>query len=177
MITAVSVAAEVMRFTNARTAVKRFIQSFLTNPPHLPDNLEISDMSTRSAILMKTETGYAGIYCHFDGYEEGAGATLYKHYQDSAKIAKLIALGDVSCLDAEVETNMPHSYERPHKGVTVAYMRDRGETNCEPKSGKTIKEVEDQIGHNGYVYVWNGKVWNCNGSVLTAKRCGIKVSA
>lgn len=38
-------------------------------------------MSTRSAIIRKTEDGsYEGIYCHFDGYLAGVGKTLQEHY-------------------------------------------------------------------------------------------------
>lgn len=110
-------------------------------------------MSTRSAIIMKTDTGYAGIYCHFDGYLENNGDLLYHHYQDPEKVAALIALGDISSLDTTIKD-------------TVAYARDRGETGTEATTGDTWEAVADGIGHNGYVYVFEGGKWHVNGEDL-----------
>lgn len=123
-------------------------------------------MSTRSAIIHKTETGYAGIYCHFDGYIDGVGKTLQEHYQDAGKVARLIALGDISSLDERVEPIGAHSYDNKEQGTTAAYIRDRGETGCETKTGATVKEVADEIGHNGYVYVFESGSWKVNGTPL-----------
>ena len=48
-------------------------------------------MSTRTAIFKEQENGtFKGIYCHHDGYLEGVGYTLLKHYQDPEKTQKLI---------------------------------------------------------------------------------------
>ena len=123
-------------------------------------------MSTRSAIIRKTDSGYAGIYCHFDGYLEGVGATLRDHYSDPGKVARLIALGDISSLGQRVEPIGPHSYSDSEVGTTVAYMRDRGEEGCEARTGATATKVAGQIGHNGYVYVFDGGVWRVNGALL-----------
>jgi hypothetical protein len=123
-------------------------------------------MSTRSAIIMKTETGYAGIYCHFDGYCTGVGAVLNEYYQDSDKVARLIALGDISHIEINVEPTGPHSFDKPQKDVTVAYGRDRGETGTQATVGKTAKAVAAKIGHNGYVYVFENGDWTCNGKPL-----------
>lgn len=72
-------------------------------------------MSTHAAIIRKVaENQYEGIYCHYDGYEEGVGACLREHYQAEAKVAALIALGAISSLEPELEQ-------------TDAYHRDRGE--------------------------------------------------
>jgi hypothetical protein len=120
-------------------------------------------MSTRSAIIAKTDTGYAGIYCHFDGYEDGVGATLLEHYTDPEKVAALIALGEISALRERVAPTGAHSYEHPEKGVTVAYHRDRGEEQTGPHTGATVEEVAKHIGHNGYVYVFENGAWTCNG--------------
>lgn len=124
-------------------------------------------MSTRSAIITKTESGYSGIYCHYDGYETGVGATLLKHYRDPAKVASLIALGDISQLGARVEPTGEHSFAKPEIGVTVAYMRDRGEKDCEANTGATASEVSRKIENNGYVYVFEDGKWTVNGEDLT----------
>lgn len=125
-------------------------------------------MSTRSCIITKTETGYAGIYCHFDGYLEGVGQTLLKHYQDPSKVARLIALGDISSLGERVEPTGAHSFENPEDGTTVAYGRDRGETGTKAHVAPTLEDVERfyKNAHNGYVYVFDGVSWKCNGEPL-----------
>lgn len=48
-------------------------------------------MSTRTAIFKEQENGdFLGIYCHHDGYIDGVGATLLKHYKDPKKTQQLI---------------------------------------------------------------------------------------
>lgn len=126
-------------------------------------------MSTRSAIIRKTESGaYEGIYCHFDGYETGVGATLLEHYQDADKVKRLIALGSISQLGERVEPIGKHSFSNREEGTTVAYMRDRKEDpeNCAVAKASTVEEVAEQIGHNGYVYVFEAGKWTCNGQPL-----------
>ncbi len=123
-------------------------------------------MSTRSAILHRTATGYVGIYCHFDGYPEGVGQKLLDHYQDADKVARLIALGEISSLGERVEPIGPHSYQNAEEGTTVAYHRDRGEDRTEPATGDTVKACEAHIGHNGYVYVFESGAWTLNGEPL-----------
>ena len=127
-------------------------------------------MSTRSAIIMKTQEGYAGIYCHFDGYESGVGQTLLDHYSGEGKasadkVASLIALGDISVLDRRVEPTGPHQFSNRETGTTLAYHRDRGEDwdDVKPVVGPTAQAVAKQIGHNGYVYVFEDGRWTCNG--------------
>ena len=121
-------------------------------------------MSTRSAIIHKTATGYAGVYCHSDGYLEYTGAMLQEHYTQPEKVAALIALGDLSILGPNVAPKGAHSFEYNERepGVTVAYHRDRGE-ELNISTGATVDEVAEQIGHNGYVYVFDGAGWTCNG--------------
>lgn len=129
-------------------------------------------MSTRSAIIMKTHDGsYVGIYCHYDGYEDGVGQTLLDHYGGDPKtaadkVAALIALGDVSSLRERVApVASHHSYASPEDGTTVAYHRDRGEAweQVAPTTGATAEEVASQLGHNGYVYVFEAGKWTCCG--------------
>jgi hypothetical protein len=71
-------------------------------------------MSTRSRIAIENQDGTVdSIYCHFDGYVDGVGKTLFNHY-DQEKLEKLLELGDISTLGESTED-------------TVAYCRDRGE--------------------------------------------------
>lgn len=122
-------------------------------------------MSTRSAIITKTKDGYSGVYCHWDGYLEGVGHTLRDHYTDDKKVQELIALGEISILGERVGPINHHSFNIPEAGTTLAYHRDRGEP-LNIITGPTAKSVADRIGHNGHVYVWNGKRWAHNGKEI-----------
>jgi hypothetical protein len=124
-------------------------------------------MSTRSAIIEKLPNGrYRGIYCHFDGYPEGVGAVLAEHYTDPAKVSRLIELGAISACYERVEPTgkREHTFDNPEEGTTIAYHRDRGEEKHGPRDG-SLKDVVASIGHNGYVYVFDG-AWLLNGESL-----------
>ena len=89
-------------------------------------------MATRSTIAIERADGtVARIYCHWDGYPEGVGATLKQHYTTPEKIEALIALGAVSSLDASIECPEGHNFNNRVDGCTIFYGRDRGDKNCE----------------------------------------------
>ena len=93
-------------------------------------------MATRGRIGMVMEDGkVASIYQHWDSYPSCLGATLLENYKDKAKVEKLIALGDCSSVRAEVDIpeGKIHTFDNPLTNVTVAYGRDRGETEIEPR--------------------------------------------
>ena len=119
-------------------------------------------MSTNAAIITKTETGYAGIYCHFDGYPDGVGKTLKEHYTNPNKVADLIDLGDISQLGRFITGSVIHSYATPENDITVAYHRDRGESKNKAKTGATWKEVANQI-DGEYNYIFDGSKWSLQG--------------
>ena len=58
-------------------------------------------MSTRSNIArLDPETGrVTSVYCHYDGYPAGVGATLREFYKTDNTVAALLALGDLSMLE------------------------------------------------------------------------------
>jgi len=89
-------------------------------------------MATRSRIAIENQDGTVNsVYCHFDGYVNGVGKTLFNHY-DQEKLEKLLELGDISTLGKSTED-------------TEAYHRDRGEDlHFEP-----FKDVEDLF-ENGF---------------------------
>lgn len=61
-------------------------------------------MATRSNIGIQGADGkIKAIYCHWDGYPSGVGATLAEHYTDLAKVEALLDLGDFSSLMENVE--------------------------------------------------------------------------
>lgn len=117
-------------------------------------------MSTRSAIIAKIGDRYHGIYCHSDGYIEGVGRTLQKHYTDPAKVEALIGLGDISTLGPEIGEKHDFDKPRPDYEWTRAYHRDRGEPRTRTRKSASWREVADQIGHNGFVYIFTDGRWD-----------------
>jgi hypothetical protein len=111
------------------------------------------------------------IYCHWDGYLDGVGNTLLKHY-DSAKANNLVALGDMSSLRADIGekhafskfdpvTNIEH---REHNDEWCTfYGRDRGEKGVEFKVSQTTEEFMEQCDLCGaeYYYIMKDGVWYC----------------
>ena len=119
-------------------------------------------MATRSRIGMEMPNGEVkSIYCHWDGYPEGVGATLKEHYTDPAKVEALIALGDISVLEPLVEPDVPgveHSFNKPAPCVTVAYHRDRGESFFPPRVDASVESFShSDIKEYGYVFTQQGE--------------------
>jgi hypothetical protein len=120
-------------------------------------------MSTRSAIVEKTETGeFRGIYCHGNGYLSHNGRILLEHYTNPSKVSELISLGDISTLGSRVspDENESHSYEKPIKDITVAYFRDRQEDEADVCTtvGSSLEEVLGCIDYS-YAYVFINNEW------------------
>ena len=87
-------------------------------------------MSTPAFIGKKNEDGtVTSIYVNADGYPSYMGKMLKQNYKDPEKLDKLLALGDCSSIDKEVDVpeGVEHTYDNPVDGITVAYHRDRGE--------------------------------------------------
>lgn len=117
-------------------------------------------MATRSTIAKLNPDGtVTSIYCHWDGYPDGVGATLEEHYTDLAKIRQLLALGDISILAEEIGEQ--HDFDNPTDGWTLAYGRDRGESDVGPLvHGSTEQWLDSRKGSGcEYGYLWNGDVW------------------
>jgi len=114
-------------------------------------------MATRSRIGIQNQDGsVSSIYCHWDGYPEGVGATLNEHYSNRQKLNMLINLGDISILGENIATMDEHSFNNPKKGVTVAYHRDRGE-ELNPARVDNSLDVFSDYECYGYIYTLEGK--------------------
>lgn len=121
-------------------------------------------MSTRSRIGYVMKTGaIVSVYCHRQGYIEGVGHTLLKHYTDPRKVRALIKLGDLSSLHEKVapSTGVKHSFEYAKRapGVTVAYKRDRGEPDVDPVQSATVEEFLAIDSSQEFSYLWDGRWW------------------
>jgi hypothetical protein len=97
-------------------------------------------MSTRARIAIENQDETVdSIYCHFDGYIDSVGKTLFNHY-DQEKLEKLLELGDISSLgESTIDT--------------VAYCRDRGED----LKSQSFNDMEDLFGDgfgSGVEYIY-----------------------
>lgn len=91
-------------------------------------------MGTRARIGLRTINGVDSIYTHWDGYPSHHGPILLEHYSERGQVEALIALGDLSSLNAEL--GQQHPFDAPHDDPVsgcwcLAYGRDRGEEGCE----------------------------------------------
>ena len=127
-------------------------------------------MGTRSRIGVMHGDKVKSIYCHWDGYLEGVGATLLKHYE-SSKANNLVALGDMSSLQAEIgekhafsKHDVPNIEVRVHNDEWCTfYGRDRGEKGVEFKVAQTFDEFLGQCYNSGaeYYYIMRDGTWYC----------------
>lgn len=121
-------------------------------------------MGTRSRIGVMHGDKLKSVYCHWDGYLDHNGAILLEHY-DSAKANHLVALGDISSLDNEVEIpeGETHSFQVPLKGVTTFYGRDRGETGVEYTVHEDFQSFLEHCDNCGaeYYYIMKDGTWYC----------------
>lgn len=115
-------------------------------------------MSTNSHIGKKLADGSIKyIYCHWDGYLNGVGKVLKKHYTDEAKIDALLELGDLSSLGPEIGECQDFENRSTHnKGWCLAYGRDRNEKDTEARIGG-MNDFTDQ----SYNYLWEDGTWKC----------------
>ena len=107
-------------------------------------------MATRSFICrLLPDNSVTGVYCHYDGYPDGVGATLKEYYQNPQKVDELLALGDLSELNSDLET-------------TVTYHRDRGEdlapNRVYPSVIDAVAQSPQDLGAE-YVYVFGPQGW------------------
>ena len=108
-------------------------------------------MATRSYIAIQNSDGsITGIYCHYDGYPEGVGATLTNHYNNTDLVNELLELGSLSSLGTNLEE-------------TVAYHRDRGEDKEDnitfENYAALLANAWNDMGVE-YAYVWDGNAWS-----------------
>ena len=114
-------------------------------------------MSTRSNVgILDNDTGKVeGIYVHYDGYPSGIGKVLLKHYDSGERVQALIDLGNASYLEPEMSKPKGHSFNKPVKGYSVFYGRDRGEEGNESQKHKNLDAYLDYQDWTDYVYYYD----------------------
>jgi hypothetical protein len=111
-------------------------------------------MATRSTIAKLNPDGsLTSVYCHWDGYPDGVGATLRQHYTNPSKIDQLLALGDLSVLDAEIGDS--NDFENRVEGICLFYGRDRAETDVAACTHVSIEAWLVFRSDCEYAYLWN----------------------
>ena len=121
-------------------------------------------MATRSFICKSLPNNtIVGVYCHYDGYPSGVGATLTTHYATDERVTALLNLGSISQLHPRLVPDLgdTHTFDNPAKNVTVAYHRDRGEamsTTTFPSLDVMVENVAHQLGVE-FVYIWDSNEW------------------
>lgn len=106
-------------------------------------------MTTKAAIGIENEDGTVlGIYCNYDGYLEGVGTILNKHYQDSTTVRKLIEGGNIK-------------YLSDNRWATEYYIRDNKELNNTPQLLSNIEDFERYFYKMPFYYVYSKNSWQC----------------
>ena len=126
-------------------------------------------MSTRSAIGIKHGTRIKAIYVHFDGYLSHVGLALNTYYQDSIKVNKLISMGDMSGIGADIGEEHDFDHDKDYLADGIAsvctfYKRDRQEEAVEFKSFDSEEAFVDYYDGCGceYYYLYDHGVWYVN---------------
>lgn len=116
-------------------------------------------MSTQCGIAIKTEKGYETIYVHSDGYPDYMWPMLTENYNSEELAKKLVSFGDASYISDKLETDMPHSFDKPQWDTCCFYHRDRGEhwDRTAPTTYDNIRQLSSAF---YYSYVWTDGCWN-----------------
>jgi hypothetical protein len=103
-------------------------------------------MATRSTIALATTEGFKAIYCHWDGYPEGVGATLKSFYSTLEQADALIEKGDLSSLGDTLEAS--------------EFYADRGE-ELKVETFKSDADWLEWANNCGceYAYLFKGDKW------------------
>lgn len=126
-------------------------------------------MATRSTIAIKrADSKVSQLYCHWDGYIEGVGATLVNHYNSYEKVANLLMLGNLSSLGKYINPiTITHSFDTPEPDVCVAYARDRGETGQVSHEYNSLDDYFQNGMSESYNYLFIDDKWTVAKSSVT----------
>lgn len=123
-------------------------------------------MATRSCIGIKHGDRIKAIYCHYDGYLGHVGLALHTYYQDSIKVNKLIAMGDMSGIGADIGEEHSFGQRKDYLDDGIAtectfYKRDRAEEGVEFQSFDNEASFIDYYKGTGaeYYYLYDHGVW------------------
>ena len=119
-------------------------------------------MSTNSTIaVVHTNGTVSQIYVHWDGYIEAAGKCLFENYATLEKAEALVALGNLSSLEARLapDDDETHNFVDSADNVCVAYARDRGEEGQQAEVYASVDELDSQGREEEYHYLFAAGQW------------------
>lgn len=90
---------------------------------------------------------------------------LSEHYTEPEKVEALVKLGSISLLAERLEApeGKEHSFDKPAKGVVIAYHRDRGEDYVEPDEFESEEQLvleTERAYWAEFVYLFKDGVWH-----------------
>lgn len=115
-------------------------------------------MSTQCGIAVKKENYYETIYVHSDGYPDYMWPMLTENYNSKELATQLVSLGDASYIAEHLDTNLPHSFDKPRYDTCCFYHRDRGERWDQVSPICYTKE--ELFNSFYYSYVWENDCWH-----------------
>lgn len=120
-------------------------------------------MLQSSHIIIKTTTGYSGIWCSYPGtMDDLLPSVLVKHYATPERAAALVALGHVEVVGRHLAPPSPDISAQETMSCTVAYHRDY-DGNLEICHAATLDAVfdalDDDAGNATTAYVFDGEEW------------------
>lgn len=84
-------------------------------------------MGTRCLICVRREDGKVdAVYCHYDGYPSGVGATLMSYYLDKRLLKALIDGGNMSSLGESIETTEFNGNDPAHTFKNLEEAKNAG---------------------------------------------------
>ncbi len=102
-------------------------------------------MSTRSNIALELNNGNVErIYCHWDGYPDNNGRILLENYTTSEQVAEMLALGDMSSLEENINE------------ITF-YARDREEDLEKPTRFDSREDAKNNMEEYLYIFTKDGE--------------------
>ena len=145
-------------------------------------------MGTRCVIARENQDGTIdGVYCALDGYPEGVGMTLAKHYGSDETVGKLMELKVLNSLGASPDN--PLSYWDCHLGTGTGEpdsfieercvtFPDRPDLWTNLQCGNT-SEMDAMLPTSGlrHAYLWSRGTWTHMSSPSWAPRRLIDVLA
>jgi hypothetical protein len=132
----------------------------------IKEEIQLLTEATRWNVGIELPNGKVlAVYGHLDGYPDGVGKMLKKHYSNPAKIKQLLKVGKqgISSLGKDIgkkhDFNLPYD-EKNKLGYTTFYGRDRGEKGNMSATYKDKQEYGKKFGNEfGYVYSMKDKKW------------------
>jgi len=102
-------------------------------------------MSTRSNIALEYNDGSVErIYCHWDGYPDNNGRILLENYTASEQVSEMLALGDMSSLEVNINE-------------TTFYARDREEDLEKPTKFNSREDAKNDMEEFLYIFTKDGE--------------------